>query len=62
MLFNYTSGEEHGYQVVHFWFKKKRMVTSISYKNENDPVNGAQVGRINEIRLRAEAEAAAARP
>eukprot|EP00971_Amphidinium_carterae_P086569 1713189-Amphidinium_carterae.1 len=45
MLFNYTSGEEHEYQVVHLWFEKKKMGNSISYKNENDLVNGAQVTR-----------------
>eukprot|EP00971_Amphidinium_carterae_P066890 1324774-Amphidinium_carterae.3 len=24
MLFNYTSGEEYGYQVAHFWFEKNQ--------------------------------------
>eukprot|EP00971_Amphidinium_carterae_P157315 3118749-Amphidinium_carterae.2 len=36
MIFEYASGEEHGYEIVKFWFQGKRMVTSISFND--DPV------------------------
>eukprot|EP00971_Amphidinium_carterae_P214313 4253332-Amphidinium_carterae.1 len=50
MIFSYLSGEENNYQTVQFWFEKNKMVTSLSYNNENDDVNGEQVKRISELK------------
>eukprot|EP00971_Amphidinium_carterae_P348449 6490494-Amphidinium_carterae.1 len=50
MLFSYVSGEEYDYQTVHFWFEKNKMITSRSYKDENDPVNGEQVRMIEQLK------------
>eukprot|EP00971_Amphidinium_carterae_P215369 4274269-Amphidinium_carterae.2 len=43
MLFSYISGEEHECKTVHFWFEKNRMVTSLSFNNEDDPPNGGPI-------------------
>eukprot|EP00971_Amphidinium_carterae_P287722 5712096-Amphidinium_carterae.1 len=56
MLFSYVSGEEYDYQTVHFWFEKDKMVTSLSYKNESDPVNGEQVRKTEQLKRERERE------
>eukprot|EP00971_Amphidinium_carterae_P237827 4721556-Amphidinium_carterae.3 len=43
MLFSYTSGEEYGYQLIHFWFEGKNMITSMRSHRENDSIS--QVGQ-----------------
>eukprot|EP00971_Amphidinium_carterae_P351055 6491883-Amphidinium_carterae.3 len=52
MLFSYVSGEENDFQTVHFWFEKKKMVMSLSFNSEDNPINGEQVRRINELKRR----------
>eukprot|EP00971_Amphidinium_carterae_P155212 3077941-Amphidinium_carterae.1 len=42
MMFSYISGEEYDHKTVHFWFEGTRMVTSLSYNKESDPINGEQ--------------------
>eukprot|EP00971_Amphidinium_carterae_P282870 5615545-Amphidinium_carterae.4 len=46
MIFSYLSGEDNDYQNVQFWFEKIRMVTLLSYNNEDEEVNGEQVRRM----------------
>eukprot|EP00971_Amphidinium_carterae_P117079 2318487-Amphidinium_carterae.2 len=50
-MFGYTSGEEYGYQLINFWFEDRNMVTSISYKQENDPSNRQQIREVREERM-----------
>eukprot|EP00971_Amphidinium_carterae_P060285 1192939-Amphidinium_carterae.1 len=62
MLFSYVSGEEYDHKRVHFWFEGHRMITSLSYNNENDPVNGEQVRNINMLKEERDAMQAEMRP
>eukprot|EP00971_Amphidinium_carterae_P346246 6487594-Amphidinium_carterae.1 len=48
MLFSYISGDGYNYEQIHFWFEGEKMVTSVSYKQETDEVNGPQVRRIKD--------------
>eukprot|EP00971_Amphidinium_carterae_P310576 6171374-Amphidinium_carterae.8 len=50
MLFSYIIGEENDYKTVHFWLEKNEMVTSLSFNSEDDPINGEQVKRVNELK------------
>eukprot|EP00971_Amphidinium_carterae_P112330 2225011-Amphidinium_carterae.1 len=50
MLFSYVSGEEYGHKTVHFWFEGYRMITSLSYNSEQDPINGEQVRNIQMLK------------
>eukprot|EP00971_Amphidinium_carterae_P288277 5723038-Amphidinium_carterae.1 len=50
MLFSYTSGEEYGHKTVHFWFEGHRMITSLSYDSEYDPINGDQAKTIRMLK------------
>eukprot|EP00971_Amphidinium_carterae_P113167 2241700-Amphidinium_carterae.1 len=50
MLFSYVSGEEYGHKTVHFWFEGHRMITSLSYNNEHDPINGEQARNIKMLK------------
>eukprot|EP00971_Amphidinium_carterae_P301796 5995976-Amphidinium_carterae.1 len=55
MLFSYVSGEEFGHKTVHFRFEGYRMITSLSYNSEQDPINGEQAKKINMLKAERDA-------
>eukprot|EP00971_Amphidinium_carterae_P298536 5931496-Amphidinium_carterae.1 len=50
MLFSYVSEEEYGHKTIHFWFEGHRIITSLSYNSEYDPINEEQARTIRMLK------------